>query len=500
MFAGAPLKIRELDSVPDVKSSGDKPEVSESALAIKEKFRGILATRYNVELKLLDLSNLATDSGLIEMGAFDGNTNTSKIFPALMAVCEDLFTTRQAKRDAIVSVTLANNGFGNVTDVTSLATTFPDIKNLDLSTNNLVDLNSIDAWRNKFRGLENLVLTGNPIEAQLATLKDDILKWYPRLHTLNNIQVRSPDELAAVLAAAQAANELPIAGPDFRDVGDVGATFITQFLALYDTDRSALLSQYYDVHSIYSLAINMTAPRSTEVTVPVRAWAEYTKYSRNMKKITHLPARMNRQYTGLQAIQPVWTSLPPTRHPNLQTESDKYVIDCHTVHGLPDLTGQATRGVDGLMITMHGEFEDQLPNVTEKSLRSFSRTFVLGPGGPNGPPIRVVSDLLALKAWAPLPKPTLTAPMAVPQQPATDSEQALMEQKKAIATQLTERTGMTLDYSGLCLQQTGWDLEQAFVAFEANKVCLPSLYTFRNSSNINQSQLPADAWINGIPR
>ena len=156
------------------------------------------------------------------------------------------------------------------------------------------------------------------------------------------------------------------------------------------------------------------------------------------------------------------------------------MIECCTVSGLPDLTGQAPHGVDGLMITIHGEFEDQAPNNAEKSLRSFTRNFVLGPGAPGGPQIRVVSDMLSLRGWAPLPHPV--TPEAPQPHSTLTPEQQVLQQQEAIATQLTEKTGMTLEYSGMCLNETGWDLEKAFIAFTANKVCSTPLF---NDKKIN---------------
>ncbi|XMA19548.1 hypothetical protein WAI453_012339 [Rhynchosporium graminicola] len=476
-FAGAILTIRALDA------SGDAPDVPSATSEVKDQLRAVLASRYDAGLKLLNLSSLVADPGLNSMGVFNGSTTTSKIFPALMVVCNDLFKTKKEKQEAIVSVTLADNALTKVNEIHILAEMFPDIRNIDLSRNNLADLRSIDAWRRKFRNMEHLILVGNPIEAQLAELKDEIMKRYPKLHTLNNVQVRTQEEVAVTVAADEAArNPFPVLGPNFQDVGGVGANFVTQFFALYDNDRNAFLGQFYDSHSKFSLAINMTAPRSTELSVPVQAWSEYTKHSRNLLKVTHLNTRMNRQYIGVQDIQPVWASLPASRHPDLHTQGDKYIIECNTVSGLPDLTGQAIHGVDGLMITIHGEFEDQPPKNADKSLRSFSRTFVLGPGAPGGPQIRVVSDMLALRAWAPLAQPVVS--QSPPQlQAALTPEQQVLQQQEAIANQLTEKTGMTLEYSAMCLNETGWDLEKAFVAFTTNK-----------------ANLPPNAWVAGIPR
>jgi nuclear RNA export factor len=461
-FAGTVLSIQARESTaPGRVGDKKKDEVSANTMETKERLKGILAARYNGDLKLLNLSALAQDVGLKEMGVFDGTTTTSKIFPALMAICGSLFKTRQEKEEAIVSVSLADNGLADVSDITALAQTFPDLKNLDLSRNRLEQMSNFDAWGSKFRHLSTLVLTGNPIEAHLATLKPDIMKKYPYLQVLNEVQVRTPEEVAAAMETAK--SPVPIAGPNFRDVGQVGENFIRQFIILYDTDRPALLANFYDSQSVHSLSLNLTAPRNHKNSGPIPPWAAYIKQSRNLVKINHLPVQMSRLHRGSQAIQTLWATLPATRHPNIQTEGDKYLIECHALPGLVDPSGQSVRGVDGLIITMHGEFEEQNDS-TERALRSFSRTFVLGPGAPGGQPIRVVSDMLTLRAWGPLafPKPTIT-----PQPNAANNEQQIQQ---AMTMQLVERTGMTPEYSAMCLTETGWDLEKAFVAFTANKV------------------------------
>jgi nuclear RNA export factor len=469
-FAGSVLSIQACDPPsPEAGKSSEKKKgaVSQDAQEAKERFRNILAARYDANLKLLNLSALALDTGLREMGVFDGSTTTSKVFPAMMVVCDGLFKTPREKRDAIVSVSLADNELADVSAVTALAQTFPDLKNLDLSRNKFSQIKGLDAWRWKFRHLENLVLAGNPIESQ-PNLKEELLRRYPTLQIVNGVTVRTPEEIAAAKAVAEATKSpIPIAGPDFRDVGHVGENFIRQFLPLYDNDRNALLATYYDAHSVYSLSLNLSSPRSHEHNIPIQPWTAYIKHSRNLTKLTHLTARMTRKYKGSQAIQQVWANFPPSRHPNLESHADKYLIECHPLPGLVDPTGQSPRGVDGIIITMHGEFEDQIEPTAEKSLRSFSRTFIIGPGVPVGPPIRVVSDMLTLRAWAPLALPQISS--IVPEtQTANDPEQ---QQRDAMTMQLVETTGMTPNYANLCLTETGWNIEQAFIAFTANKVC-----------------------------
>lgn len=481
-FAGANLTIERCESSAHLRSTSSREKkegLSQEAQELQTRIQGILASRYDGDLKLLNLSALGQDAGLVEMGMLDGDKRISKLFPVLMAICDKLFTTPQAKRDAIESITLADNELVDLSNVAILAQTFPDLKNLDLSRNKFADLKALDIWRWKFRELENLVMSGNPIEHTTPAYNVDMLKWYPKLSVLSGIQVRTTAELAAEAKFAEmAANPIPISGPRFHDVGHIGENFIRSFLSLYDTDRMTFLSNFYDAKSQYSLAINMTAPRGSGDNKPrVAPWAAYTKHSRNMVKMTYLNTRMARNCTGNQAIQSAWSTLPVTRHPDLATQLDKYILECQPISGLPDLSGQNIRGVDGLMLTIHGEFEEPPTSSspsTEPSLRSFSRTFVLGPGAPGEIPVRVVSDTVVLRAYAPIPKSTVAAQTEMPvvaqsELPATD---ALVQQQQAMAMQLVEKTGMTPDYSLLCLNETGWDLEKAFAAFMTNKVSL----------------------------
>jgi nuclear RNA export factor len=488
IFAGTTLHIKPCEPFEPGRLTRDSDRkggsVAPSTQETKEKLKAILANRYDGNLKLLNLSSLTQDAGLVEMGlgSLDGKV-TSKLFPALMVVCDGLFDSSQAKREAIVSVSLAGNALTTVTAVTSLAQTFPGIKNLDLSGNNLTDLKSLEAWRWKFRTLENLVLTSNPIELQSPNYKNEIMRWYPKLQILNGVAVRTAEEIAA---AAQIDNSpIPISGPDFRDVAQVGENFIKQFLPLYDSNRASLLDILYDNQSIHSISINMSSPRDRENSTPVPAWAAYIPYSRNLTKITRIEARMSRQYHGLGAIKKVWNNLPATRHPDLATNFDKYMIECHPLPGLADPSGQSPRGVDGLILNIHGEFEEEV-SPTEKGIRSFSRTFILSPGQPGGIPIRVISDMMTLRAHAPLALPKVDhSTQQIQQAPVQQIQQTQITQDD-ITRQLVEKTGMTPEYSVMCLTETGWDLEKAFVAFNANKV----------STSFKSSERGTDANIN----
>ncbi len=513
MFAGAALAIEERVGSGKQTKSPPVSEASEAVLNTRQKMTAILNRRYDSELKLLNLSSLGKDPELVEMGMFATVTTESKFFPALMKVCDLIFASAQQKRDAVVSVTLADNMLSDIKSVTSLAQTFPDLKNLDLSNNQIKDLRSIEGWRWKFRHLDHLVLTGNPIDASLPTHKDDLLKWYPALRFLNGTQVRSDEAIAAV---SKGRLPLPILPASFRDEASIGETFIKEFFPAFDADRSALAHGYYDAQSTFSLNINTSAPRASEQPpghekMKPLAWDAYIKKSRNLLKVTHLPARMSRAYVGTAAIRDAWLSLPPTLHPDLLAEPQKWLIECHSLPGLPDPTGQSPGGVGGLTITVHGEFYELDDKSCQPNMnRSFDRTFVIGPGSGIGG-IRVVSDILTLRAWggsaawAPEPgdigtsaqspspvtnplnpqyqqpnqqnhhhqqQPELLVPADFGSPAPSKSEEQVL--KETMVLQLSKATGMTLEYSAMCLEQSGWSLEDAAKAFESARMTLPA--------------------------
>ncbi|KAI6250487.1 mRNA export factor mex67 [Erysiphe necator] len=480
LFAGATLSIKPHDQ--SRKKDEEKNEgISAEARSLREELREFLASRYNAQHKLLDLSRLGTDPRLQALGLFkDGVKNEKKLFNAIMAICEGLFKTCQDKQDAITSISLTDNSLSSLNDISTLAQTFPDIKNLDLSRNKIPNLKALDAWQWKFRSLEILIIEDNPIESNHPNLKTDLMKRYPRLHTINNLRVRSLEEVSSIIAAIEhAKNPIPIAGPIFHDLDRVGETFIRYFIPNYDNDRVALATSAYDAESTFSLSINMLAPRDKDNVVSAPNWHEYVKYSRNLSKVIYLPSRMNRLFTGAQSIQNIWTSLPKTKHPDIELENNKYLFEGHKLPGVPDPTGQSPMGVTGIIITMHGEFQELGKSATDcVQLRSFSRTFILGPGLPGGPAIRVISDLLMLRPWAPLVSPVTVSISNISNQvhvtSAPISAKAIEEQQELIAQKFMEHTGMTLQYCLLCLQQAEWDVQKANELFNQKKASLPA--------------------------
>ncbi|KHN99997.1 mRNA export factor mex67 [Metarhizium album ARSEF 1941] len=464
-FAGAQLEIVQTteDSASEMKAPRSK-----EGQEVTAKFQAILSRRYIGVNKLLNLDALASDAELVSMGMFDRPDLALKSFKGLMVVCDELFKTDAEKKEAIESISLANNNIENVAQVESVATTFPQLKNLDMSRNRIANMQGLERWRGKFKSLETLYMTGNPIDTADASYKTTLLQWFPRLQDINGMQVRTAEQLAEQEAASRP-KPIPQSGPDFRDVNGIGENFLLEFFAAYDKDRQGLASRLYDDDSQFSLAIDTQSVRDTDAPAPM-GWSSYIKMSRNLVKITHQNARVQRLFKGANIIYELWKGLPPTKHPNIKDELSRYIMDCHPLPGLGDPTGQNPMGVDGLIITVHGEFEEYDEKTGAVGKRSFSRTFVLGPGRAGKGSIRVVSDMLMLRAFNALPNVFLAAnqgPVAGNNNNDTDVEH------QAMVAELCKQTGMTPQYSEMCLTQVGWNFDNALVIFNEKKAGLP---------------------------
>lgn len=500
VFAGVHVTVEEYTAATalDHELAAVDP-VPGSTADTKVKMTTMLGKRFFPATKLLNLSKLSDDPDLNEMGIFDTVSTKSKFFPALMKVWELGFKTVAERREAVELVSLAENKLSNIGPVTTLAQSFPDIQYLDLSKNDIKNSQAMIGWRWKFRNLIFLDLTENPISSD-PTFKDTMLRWYPKLQTLNNVQVRTPEEVAA-----QKKTPIPVLPPHFIDDSQVGENFVRAFFPGYDNDRNGLVSTVYDEQSTFSLNVNTTAPRAGQT--ETGGWGEYIRKSRNLDKISHLSARMSRSFKGVEQIREVFNALPPTRHPDLVAKAEQWLFECHPVPHLPDPTGQSPTGVGGISLMVHGQLEESVGGKVE--IRSFDRTFIIGPGNTPGG-IRVVNEIFCLRAFggheawspeiqalsqasqvpAPGPVPVPTAAPTPPSLPAVPAVPAAaptgnvaegyalprpgksdtqLRQEQMVA-EMSGKSGMTFEYSEMALAGNDWNVELAWKNFEQLKV------------------------------
>ena len=192
-FAGAKLSIRKLASM-ETKAESDTENIEmsdpeKSPVDVRVLCKDFLARRYNADTKFLDLSALSTDTEVASTGMFDNEVRAKKFFDALMTVADNQFTSKADKDAAVISVSLANNSIRDSRTVASLGQTFPAIRNLDLSHNDLQTPYDLDALQANLKSLEHLLIVDNPKLEQSSNI-GRICRMFISLRKLDNITVR----------------------------------------------------------------------------------------------------------------------------------------------------------------------------------------------------------------------------------------------------------------------------------------------------------------------
>lgn len=427
-FAGNSLKIQKADGGNPNANTNDTITV----------LRSVLLRRYNAQTRMLDLGNLFNDPELVQHGMAPKNVNTqSKMFPAMMKVASKEPTM------VVESINLSDNNLRDVNGVTTLAQTFPHLKNLCVANNSISRFHSLEVWKNKFKELRELLMMNNPITSD-RLYRTEMLRIFPKLVVLDNVVVRDEQKLQSIF-------RLPVEQTQFffedNGLASSSTDFVANFLNLWDTNRMQLMG-LYTPQSQFSLSVDSSVPAATvpnAQTTPTFGY--YLPFSRNVSKISSDKTIQERLRMGPEAIYEVFGSLPMTKH-FLQEQPHAYSVQAWTFSQ-----------VQGFVITLHGHFEETAKPEIDKnkssqgapasrgrrynhgftstanvklSPKSFDRTMVLVPN-PNGS-IIIASDTLTIRpfcdsAWA---KPPTASQLPPPQQ---QPQQALQPQPQPLQPQ-----------------------------------------------------------------
>ncbi|KAG0674704.1 nuclear mRNA export, poly(A)+RNA binding protein [Kluyveromyces marxianus] len=433
-FAGNTLKIQKAGG------SGGNVSTNDTITVL----RNVLMRRYNAQTKMLDLGNLFNDPELVQRGMAPKNVNTqSKMFPAMMKVAS------KEPYMVVESINLSDNNLRDVNGVTTLAQTFPRLKNLCLANNNINRFHSLEAWKNKFKDLRELLMMNNPITSD-RLYRTEMLRIFPKLVILDNVVVRDEQKLLSIYSLPTQQTQF-----FFEDSGLASSStdFVTNFLNLWDTNRMQLMG-LYTPQSQFSISVDSSVPAATvpnAQTTPTFGY--YLPFSRNISKISSDKTIQERIFMGPEAIYETFRSLPVSKH-FLQEQPQAYSVQAWT---FPQ--------VNGFVITLHGHFDETAKPEMDKnktqqnssssrgrrynhgfmssantklSQKSFDRTMVLVPN-PNGSVI-IASDALTIRpfcdgAWSnPVSPPaTVQPPMVQPQQ-----QQQPQQQPQPINIPLTQ--------------------------------------------------------------
>ncbi|KAF8001622.1 hypothetical protein HF325_004123 [Metschnikowia pulcherrima] len=251
-FAGNPLKMSKLAAPGS--TGGSKAGGDDTIQSLKT----FLYTRYNAEMKLLNLSAVQEDPVLASKGFFASMSTSSKFFPALMKVASDL------KLD-ITSADLSGNNLTDLSSISTLAHSFPALKNLSLQNNKISRVRAFDVWKKHCNCLRELIIVGNPLlntadPNGLLDIKLELMKVFPRLVVLNGEIVRNEQALQQML-------KFPFGQPQSMffldpDVQGISTNFISNFINMWDDDRAGLMVLYQN-ESQFSLQVDSSLPHTS---------------------------------------------------------------------------------------------------------------------------------------------------------------------------------------------------------------------------------------------
>lgn len=401
-FAGQNLKIEILED-----SNGG---TSNTIMLLKS----FLYRRYNAQAKMLDLGNLHADPDLVQKGLFSSISTQSKMFPALMKLAS------KEPQMIVESINLSDNNLKDVSGITTLAQSFPNLKNLCLANNQIARFRSLEVWKNKFKDLRELLMTNNPITND-KLYRSEMLRLFPKLVILDSVIVRDEQKLNIIYS-------LPMKLQQFffetNDLGSSSTDFVANFLNFWDSDRTQLLP-LYTPQSQFSLSVDSSMPPSSVADSDQNpSFGYYLSSSRNISKVSSEKSIQQRLSLGPETINNAFKSIPRTKH-HIQDRPNEYSMQ---VISYPQ--------VNGFIITLHGFFEEtEKPEVdsynksngptrtrrfnhghntsnNRLSKKSFDRTWVIVPTG-NG--VVIASDLLAIRPF------TSAAWVLESQQPVTNT-------------------------------------------------------------------------------
>lgn len=399
-FAGQSLRFSKGPSTISNQMGGSAPGAGSTIETITNFLKG----RYQPEIKMLNLSGVKQDATLNAQGFFASVSVTSKFFPALMKIASDL------KID-VESVDLSNNELNDLQAISSMTQTFPKLKNLSLQNNNLSRTKVFETWKHKLNFLRELILFNNPIvqttnPAEIQDIKLELMRYFPRLVILNGELLRNEQVLETSSTSPFGTQAMFFQDEDTKNIA---TNFVANYLNLWDTNRANLMVLYQS-ESQFSMQLDTTHPHLIEDVNSSSNidFGNYMPNSRNLTRISSGKARMSKLATGAEQIYKSFQQLPKTKH-NLMENPNSFSMECYkyaplngiviTVHGSFEETAQPEISDNSVSLgsrggRFHSQSRNKKPNLSKKS---FDRTFIVLPG-PNGSMV-VASDLLLIRPF-----------------------------------------------------------------------------------------------------
>ncbi|KAJ2806905.1 nuclear mRNA export, poly(A)+RNA binding protein [Coemansia guatemalensis] len=448
------------------------------SLAVRDRLVALLQTRVDPQGSVLDLSALSRDYIIQSLSA--NPLHDDKLFKAILVLAAQLYP-------GIVTINFADNGLSSLRPLADIGAHFPNLRNLSLMNNAITDFRELDCLaaagsKVPLTQLNELILTGNPASnVELgapngeASYIEKVQQRFPTISMLdmNPVTPRAQPGQATPgqpdVNAAPKQLPFPVAQSfvENQDVNDLTNTFLAGFFGLYDGNRHGL-ADIYDQSAVFSLMVDTTHPTSTFAQTNPHSqkridFSTYIRISRNLTRVKGHQKRVSALVVGKSAVVQTLLQLPATQHPVQDAQRFSFDAWQTDVDGAGELQTQAV-----ITVVIHGEFTEQ----PSQNVISFDRVFVLAPAPPGSPaaaagsPCTITNDQLTIRryngfnSWIPSSSEPTPAPNLTPEQ-------------QEMARALQELTGLNAEWTLKCLENYGWDYQQALSQFPQIRGALP---------------------------
>ncbi|KAE8607567.1 hypothetical protein XENTR_v10011213 [Xenopus tropicalis] len=391
-----------------------------------EHFKNCMQKRYDGAHQALDMKAVRSDPDLVA-NKVDLILNRKCYMTTMLQIIED-------NVPELLSLDISNNKLYKLDDLEEITLKAPNLKILNLSQNLLKSDRELD----KVKGLklEELWLDGNPL---CDTFRDQtnyisaVRERFPKLLRLDGHELPPP-----ITFDVETPTTLPPCKGSYLASDDIKALvlrFLQQYYACYDSeDRQGLLNVYHD-----EACCSLSIPSNPGQNPSRSSLGEYFKDSRNIRRLRDPTLRFKLLKHKRLNVVGFLNELPRTQH-----DLNSFVVDI-TAHSNTLLCFV----VNGIFKEVEGQ--------SSNPVRAFSRVFIAVPGSDGG--LLLVNDEQFIrnatteeirKAFAtPAPTPS-SSPVPVLAPVPHDMVQAFIQV-----------SGMNAEWSQKCLEDNGWDFDQA---------------------------------------
>ncbi|KJH48527.1 TAP protein [Dictyocaulus viviparus] len=441
----------------------------------------VVDSRYNHELRSLDLSEFALDQQFKDRD-LHMMLNKNNVMLTVVDRIDEKF-------GYITALSLQGNRLRFLDYAAVLTSVTKFLKVLDLSNNQIDKVSELE----KLKGLpvETLFFEGNPLVEQLTTASgylSAVHQVFPNVCVLDGAPVQPATVHVQSLDDDEVTCEPPCRagfyGSDSLRV--LVERFLVEYFKLYDGEdgaitRKSLMQAYDQDNSTFTLTIANLKDMPHEGPIRYPNDACYNTYIRASHNVLYEDRwsrnRSSLTYRGAMDIAVALSRLPVTNH---YTES--FIVDTHLIS--EELMAFCVQG-----LFEDGKFAkpDDVPQ-----LNFFARSFLVSPRGNES--IAVLSDMLYISgitsARMARYKIMLNKAVSAGQLPSTSipmnsvlnaaesigvqmSSQLTVERKMQMVEQFCKDSGMLAAWSEKCLMDYDWNYIAAGQAFLSNKNNIP---------------------------